>query len=288
MNELRVGIVGTDNSHAAAFANILNRARLGEEVFEPLPARVTVLCADDDEARGRETAQACDIAEVVTEPKALIGKVDAAIVVHRHGDKHAPAAVPLLESGMPVFVDKPLACRIEDAEAILAAARRGKTAAWSCSAVRFADDFLAFVEGLPETCGEARYALFSTPADRDSPYGGIRFYAIHGVEMALEACGYDVRDVAVSDYGDRIVAHLTYGSGLVADVQLVRNAAGAFYALVHGASGVRFLKVSPSRSFYYDTLLRFLELAESRQPLLSDEELLAPVRILDRIAEQVQ
>lgn len=281
---LRIAIAGTDNSHAGAFASILNRQRLGDERFSALKARVVAICADDDETRGRALAEEHGIDTVVTCTEDLIGRIDAAIVVHRHGGLHAGAAIPLLQAGIPVFVDKPMATSVADVERMIATAQSSNTCVWSCSAVRYAEDFQRFIAELPRRCGIPRWALVSTPADRDSPYGGIWFYAIHGVEMIVEAFGAEVPAVEVHERPDIIYARLSYANGLEVTLQLVRGAAHRFYLLVHGEQDVGYLCVQPARSFYYDTLDRFVNVVLGRHNPLPNETLLTPARILERIA----
>ena len=55
----------------------------------------------------------------------VIGKVDGAIVATPN-HTHRAVAVPLLEAGISTFIEKPLATTVEDGQAILEAAKRGK------------------------------------------------------------------------------------------------------------------------------------------------------------------
>lgn len=55
----------------------------------------------------------------------VIGKVDGAIVATPN-HTHREVAVPLLDAGISTFIEKPLATTVEDGQAILDAAQRGK------------------------------------------------------------------------------------------------------------------------------------------------------------------
>ena len=55
----------------------------------------------------------------------LLGEVDA-VIVAVPTEVHAEIAVPFLQSGVPVLVEKPLARQLADADRMLAAARAGK------------------------------------------------------------------------------------------------------------------------------------------------------------------
>ncbi|MCX5428394.1 Gfo/Idh/MocA family oxidoreductase [Streptomyces sp. NBC_00257] len=101
---MRIGIVGTDNSHVDQIVRHLNVGKAGGD------ARVVALGG----GRGRRNdalAAVGGIAAVVDEPAALIGLVDAVVVADRDGANHRQQAIPFLAAGLPVFVDKPLARR---------------------------------------------------------------------------------------------------------------------------------------------------------------------------------
>ena len=55
---------------------------------------------------------------------ALIGQVDG-VVIATPNHTHAEIAVPLLEAGISTFIEKPIATTVADAQAIVAAAKRG-------------------------------------------------------------------------------------------------------------------------------------------------------------------
>src|SRR5919108_5587903 len=84
---VRIGLIGTDNSHAEAFLQLLNEAQ------RHLGARIVgVWGADAD--RTRDLADRFGVSRVVAEPHELVGEVDAAMVVDRHGDEHFAHALP--------------------------------------------------------------------------------------------------------------------------------------------------------------------------------------------------
>jgi predicted dehydrogenase len=61
----------------------------------------------------------------LTDYRELSGRVDA-VVVAVPTELHAEIAVPFLEQGIPVLVEKPMSRTIEDADRMIAAAARGK------------------------------------------------------------------------------------------------------------------------------------------------------------------
>ena len=146
-----------------------------------------------------------------------MGKVDALIVTTRDGALHRDLAVPFLESGTPVWVDKPLASTVPDAEEIVAAAARGGTAvtarrcAGSMTPVRSRrrSHRSETCDGNRETCGPA------------SPYSGIFFYGIHSADVAQRLVPGPAESIDVHDTGGAIVVRYRVGNVLVS-LELIR------------------------------------------------------------------
>ena len=112
MNELRVSLVGCG---AVALAHL--------PTIQACPrARASVL-VDKSLARARELAERHGVPDAVDDWRAIEGKADAAIVALPH-HLHAPAAVDLLERGIHVLVEKPMALTPEECDRMVAAARQ--------------------------------------------------------------------------------------------------------------------------------------------------------------------
>ena len=111
MNRMRMAVVGC--GHLGAIHARLLAARTDVElvaVVDPL-------------GESRERVAAAHGCRACAEPRELVGLVDAAIVAAPTG-LHAGVAVPLLEAGVDLLVEKPIAATVEDARAIAIAARR--------------------------------------------------------------------------------------------------------------------------------------------------------------------
>ena len=101
---LNIGIVGAENSHTAAIAKVLNVEKRVRGV------RVTHVWGETAQY-AQAAAAVGQIPHIVRTPEELIGQVDGAVVDHRHGKEHLPAAWPLLEAKIPLFIDKPFCYR---------------------------------------------------------------------------------------------------------------------------------------------------------------------------------
>lgn len=208
---LRIGLIGTENSHITHFTRFLN-------VEDRHPGTRAVALVGGRSERNQELAELGSIELIVEEPAELGDQVDAAIVSTRDGAKHLEHARPLLEAGKAVLVDKPLAASVEDAQELLALAERSGAVLLSCSALRFVPEVPLFTP-TAET-GGLRHLHVIGPADPDSEYSGLFFYGIHHVETALEILGNPTVELGALEVtavrrGDTVVALLQ-----IADTQV--------------------------------------------------------------------
>ena len=112
----RIGILGSDNSHALMFAKLCNIPdENGNYLYDD--ARITAIYGyDDDPSHTKEVAEKGNIPMIAQSPEDFDGNVDAVMVVYRRGSLHVPHILPFVEKGYPVWIDKPIAESIEDIE----------------------------------------------------------------------------------------------------------------------------------------------------------------------------
>lgn len=278
METKNVAIVGIENSHATEIVRHLN----GEEAVD-LPVRVSALVAGEVE-RTRELAELGAITRIAPEASELNGAVDALIVTSRDGALHRALAVPFLEAGTPVWVDKPLATTLDDADAILAAAERGGTTVTSSSALRWLDDTAAIADAVAGV-GALQSLTVSGPADADSPHGGLFFYGIHHADVAQHLLPGAAEGVEVERADGRVVARYRVG-GVPVVLDFVRpegDAAVPFHVTAVGTGGTveRDIEVGPD---YVrpgvDAFVRMLLTGETPVPVAQLRE---PIAVLEQI-----
>lgn len=176
------------------------------------------------EMRGRvAAAHGC---RGLAEPGELVGLVDAAIVAAPTG-LHAAVALPLLAAGIDLLVEKPLAATVEDARAIVIAARRHGRVVAVGHVERFNPAWRTAVAGIgrPLLVESVRQAPFTF---RSMDVGVVHDLMIHDIDLVLslepgrleqvEAQGL----VATGGHEDAVRARLTFSSGLVADLTASR------------------------------------------------------------------
>lgn len=274
---MRVGIVGTESSHVDHIIDYLNvdRARPG--------IQVTAL-AGGAEVRNQALSRAGGIDTVVSDVTALLEVADVLIVTARHGATHRDLALPFLEAGRPVLVDKPFACRVADAEAMLHAAEKHHALVTSYSALRHLPATEALAAKL-QTIGPARSVITTGPADEASEYGGIFFYGIHPVDVALRLTPGPVGQVRTERVGESIVASATVGDAQVT-VNLIKPGPDGpvpFHTLAVGRGGIAASELRTDGNYLANGLAAFLDMIEGTVPPLSRDELLRPIAFLESV-----
>ena len=276
---IRIGIVGSDNSHAVAFSQLANVEKAyGDE------ARVVAICGAEP-ARTQEVAEKGQIERIVAGPEAMLGAVDAAMVVYRHGDLHMAGALPFLEAGLPVFVDKPFAVNLADARRMEEVALRTGAPLTSFSTIRICPETVALIEAA-KAAGPLRVGTFTGPCDFNSEYAGPFFYGTHSIELALALFGEDVQSVSTASHGGIVASALRFGSGALVTLNLTTNASYVFHGLVVGKDGWT-AAATGTKDTYRTGMSIFLDMVRTGRRPFSDEQLLNPIRIMHAIAKSV-
>jgi len=285
---VRIGIVGSDNSHAVAFSKLFNLSPADSEIA-PKDFRVVALYGTDP-ARNKEVAEAGAIETIVDKPEDMLGMVDAVMVVWRHGDLHARYALPFIEAGVPTWVDKPFAIKVSDAKAMIAAAQRHNTPLTGGSTLKHALDMMALkarleVEGgrsiKPIVAGTMNYY-----ASLQNEYGGIYFYGSHLAEMTMAVFGYDARSVTAIEHQGNVAAVVKYDTYHVV-MNFLEKAKSIPYALVFGENGTIVHELDGTTG-YQMGVANFVKMVQTRRAPFPLDHLLLPVALLQAVDVSMQ
>ena len=195
---IKIGLLGSQSMHADTFAEICNLP--GKDgIYRYEDVRVSAICGVDDEpAHVKEVAEKNAISAIVQRPEELTGVCDAVMILPRIGRGRVSYAIPFLEKGYPVFLDKPV-CRPAEEIALLKQVvsqkdciLSGGSAMKYCSTLQ---DLRAMISA--GKLGAVSGATLNHTADIDSIYDGVFFYGSHIVEMMLALFGYDPLSVQV-------------------------------------------------------------------------------------------
>lgn len=124
----RIGIIGLDTSHAPAFARIFNSRNASAEDYRGfrVVAAYPQGSRDIESSTSRVPGYTQDMremkVEIVNSIPALLQKVDFVLLTSNDGRVHLEQALPVIEAGKPLYVDKPMAASLADVIAIFEAA----------------------------------------------------------------------------------------------------------------------------------------------------------------------
>lgn len=278
---LNIGIVGAENSHAAAIAKVLNVEKKVRGV------RVTHLWGETAQY-AQAAAAAGQIPHIVRTPEDLIGQVDGVVVDHRHGKEHLPAARPLLEAKIPLFIDKPFCYRRAEGKRFLARAAELNVPVCSFSTLPKQASYRAFAEKM-HRLGSIQAVVSTGPCDIKSKWGGVFFYGIHQVDMVLRLLGTDIRGAEIQrGAGANHTATLIYRDGCVATLNLVGGAAPGFHLSAIGEKGRIDAPIAPDESAYLSGIRDFCAMFRTGKTDETAQTMLGPVAVLEALEKSLK
>jgi len=269
---IRFGLVGVNTMHANVFAGLFNGGPDGPAVLDG--GRVVAVWGDPAEARAKLVADHA-IETMVDDPVAMIGRIDAVLIVDDHGGgaSHAALARPFLEAGLPTFIDKPMSLDYDEAVSLFDLAERRGAPLMSCSALRYADEIIALRE---------RAAGFGAPCSIVSVGPGDWFYyGVHAVEAYQTLVGGGAPSwVHRHALPERDVAVLGHDDGPTVVVETLRDAAYVFHLAVYGTDGWGQTEIADHAAFYRNTMAAVLAMAQTGIPGVGRDETLAVLATL--------
>ncbi len=273
---MKLAILGTENSHAYAFAKLLHD--------DPKYADIQLVgvYGYDKAANDRivnEGLAPCAAAA----PEEFLGKVDGILVTARHGDLHCEYALPYVQQGLPAFIDKPFTVDPAKAELLLNAAKAAGAPLCGGSSLKHLEELRPLREYLKEHTPVGGYV--TAPVNMVNEYGDFYFYAQHLTECLIAVWGEGVKAVRARRpvaEANRVSAVFDYGSF---DVAAQYSDAYVYAATVLCRDGCLSASCSDPSYCYQRELDEFIEMARTGQMPRSYEQLAYPARLLHCIEE---
>ena len=208
MIKYRIGILGTENSHANCFADYINKPDENGNMRCP-DCRVTMVYGHYPEAN-QFLVKEYGVDKIATSVEEMLGNVDAVMVTARDGKFHSEFVKPFLEAGIPAFIDKPFTVDPEEAAELIAIAKKNNVPICGGSSLKFADDIEELKKMVADANGKIVGGTVSAPVMVESEYSGFFFYASHLTEMTLEVFGYNPRSVLAVRHDGGVCATIIY------------------------------------------------------------------------------
>ena len=184
----KIAILGCENSHANTFLKFIKEQERYQDV--------EVVGVYSHDATASEKLNAEFGVPVLSSYEDAVGKVDGLIITARHGDNHYKYAKPYIESGIPMFIDKPITVTESDAVEFMQACQRYGVKLVGGSSCKHADAVYELkADAEKEVDGKTIGGFVRCPVSLDNPNGGFFFYAQHLVEIVCAIFGQYPKNV---------------------------------------------------------------------------------------------
>ena len=190
--DLRIGLIGLDTSHVIAFTKIINDPK----ATGPL-ANAKVVAAF--KGGSRDIPSSADRINKYTETLTneyglklyptiaeLCKNVDAIMLESVDGRPKVRQAIPVIDAGLPLFIDKPMAGSLADVIFIFDYAKKKGVPIFSSSSLRYGKTNQAIRHG---SIGIVTRAEVHSPCSLEVHHPDLFWYGVHGCESLFTVMG---------------------------------------------------------------------------------------------------
>lgn len=237
----RVGMIGLDTSHVPAFTKVFNDPSAPDHI----PGFKVVAAfkggSDDIESSysrvDKYTDQLRDEfgVKIVDTIEELCTLVDGVMLESVDGRPHLKQARPVIEAGLPLYIDKPVAGSLADAIEIYRLAKEHNVPCWSSSSYRY---YPGLVEMMQQDYGELRGAISYGPASLEEHHPDLFWYGVHAAEALFTVMGPGVQTVVRTHTENTDVVTGVWEDGKVGTLRGLRNQATPNQVIIFGTKAV--------------------------------------------------
>lgn len=256
----KIGMIGLDTGHSPAFVKALNTAKGDEFNNYKVVAAYPKGTENILEWKNRIPEFTAEVkkygVEIVDSIFDLLQKVDFVILTTIDGNKHLEQVLPVLEAGLPVFVDKPFAASMEDARKIAHAAEKYNTPIFSSSSLRFMENADKIRNGsLGSVIGVEAYS----PAPIEKHHPDLFWYGVHGVEILFTLMGTGCKWVerTYTDETDLVIG--MWDNDRIGTFRGIRKGKGGYGAVVYAEEGIKYLNKFDGYNGLLHEIIKFFD-----------------------------
>src|SRR6267143_6784875 len=237
---LRAGMIGLDTSHVPAFAKLFNNPRAtgdiaGIRIVAGYPGGTDIPASRDRVGKFTQDLRGMGIEIVDAIPK-LLDKVDVVLLESVDGRIHLQEAVPVINAGKPLVIDKPVAGSLADAITIYELAKKNNVPCFSSSSVRFSPGIQELLKN--EQLGTIAGAVTWGSCTYQEGTPDMFFYGIHGIEPLYALMGTGCETVTRVQTPDTDLVSGVWKDGRVGTYRGIRKNKADFGAVAFGSKGI--------------------------------------------------
>ena len=276
----KIVILGCENSHANSFLNFIIKDKLFTDI--------EVLGVYSDDLQAAQKLNDEYGVYVMKSYDEFVGKVDGVVNTARHGDNHYKFCKPYIESGVPMFIDKPITCTEEEAVTFMKECKKNKVKVCGGSMLVHAPLIQKFKKIVKnKTMGDIINASFKAPLQINSPHGGIHFYIQHVISMMTEVFGYYPNEITALRNDVSVTATFNYD-----ECNVVAYASGNLkrwdYEAMLSTEKKTIFKPVSLKGASLKEFKAFYSLLKGGRQKTSYEDFIAPVFIINAIVRSLE
>lgn len=271
---LRIGIIGLDTSHAEQFTLRLNDSANPNHVpGGRVVAAFPTPSADIEESRDRVEGFTAIVRDkfgvrIASGIEDVCKNVDAILLLTLDGRPRLEQMKQILSFGKPVFMDKPVAASLKDAVDIYKLAEAAKVPVFSASAIRW---YTGVLEVANAEKGPPAGAISYGPAHILAHHPDLFFYGIHPSEALFTVMGTGCLSVTRVTTPDTSVVTGLWQGGRVGTLHAIHEGAKAYKVIRFGQNAVTEQK---SEGDYTPMLREIIKFFQTKQPPVSAKDTL--------------
>lgn len=282
VSNLRIGMIGLDTSHAVAFTALLNKS---DEIFYVGGGKVEIAFPGGSPNLGLSMSRIGDFTKKVKDDyqvkiadsiEMVAEESDAILLESVDGGQHLEQLRKIISYRKPIFIDKPFALSVKDANEMVLLAKQYQTPIMSTSALRFAEGLRSVLDH--STKGKVIGADCFGPMEILKEQPGYFWYGIHAIEMLFAILGEGSEAVTVTKNTDHDLITGIWKDGRIGTVRGNRVGNHQFGALIHFEEGSEFVDINKDQKPFYASLLEqiidFFNDGVSRVPLSETMEII--------------
>lgn len=294
MKELKLGIIGLSegNGHPyswSAIFNGYNEEYMKDCLFPVIPdylskqkfpedcikgAKVTHIWTQD-KAVSEQVAKASNIDYVVEHYKDMIGQVDAILLARDDAENHYEMAKSFIEAGLPIYIDKPLATSLKEAE-IIYNLEKYKGQIFCCSALSYAKE-LKLTDELKNEIGEIKYIDAIVIKDWEK-------YSIHIIEPVLKMFDDYGKIIAESSnvYYNCHSVTVNWENGITTSFKTLDDCKSPIKITLFGTKATKDLIFTDTYNAFKSALSEFIQIVKKEKINTSKEVTLKAIEIIEK------
>jgi hypothetical protein len=239
--DLRVGMIGLDTSHAVEFTKRMNDTN--DQDFIP-GARVAVAVKGGSPDIAQSAERVDDYTKIVQEKYGvklvddidqLLKEVDVVMIESLDGRPHLSEAIPVINAGKPLFVDKPTAASLHDVLEIYRLAKQHNVPIFSGSSLRYYPNLQKMKTA---NFGELRGASSCGPAELEPHHADLFWYGIHPTEALYTIMGAGCQTVTCTATPNTHLVTGVWAGDKVGTLRGIRNGSDPYRVMVFGTKKV--------------------------------------------------